>query len=74
MGSQLEEVGDEKETTGAGGGKSAFEQGAYVMFDVMTGNHKFARFAGAIEDFGLLPGQQARRERFQRQRFFLERP
>lgn len=74
MGSQLEEVGNEKETTGAGGGESAFEQGAYVMFDVVTGNNEFARFAGAIEDFDLLLGQQARRERFQCQRFFLDRP
>jgi hypothetical protein len=57
---QLEEVGDEKETTGAGGGQPAFEQGTNVVFDPMTGDNEFAGLAGAVEDFDLLLGQQAR--------------
>jgi hypothetical protein len=71
---QLEEIGDEKETAGAGGGQPTFEQSAYVVFDLVTSDNEFAWFAGAVEDFDLLLGQQARRERLLCQRFFLDRP
>jgi hypothetical protein len=30
------------------------------VFDLVTGDNEFARLAGAVEDFDLLLGQQAR--------------
>jgi hypothetical protein len=59
---ELEEIGNEEEPAGAGGGQAAFEQGAYVVVNPVTSDNEFARFAGAVENFDLLLGQQARRE------------
>lgn len=56
MAAQLQEVGDEEETAGAGGGQPAFEQGRDVMLDAVAGDNDFARFAGAVEGLDLLFG------------------
>ncbi len=74
MAAELEEVGNEEKTAGAGGGQPAFEQGGHVVLDVVASDNEFARFAGAVEDFDLLFGQEPRRERLLCQRFFLDRP
>jgi hypothetical protein len=57
VGAQLQEVGDEKETTGTGGGQPAFEQGADIVFDLVTGDKQFAGLASAVEDFNPLLDQ-----------------
>jgi hypothetical protein len=44
------------------------------MLDAMAGDNDFARLTGAVEDFDLLSGQEALRERLRYQRFFLDRP
>jgi hypothetical protein len=63
VGAQLQQIGDEKETTRAGGCKAAFEQSCDVMFNAVAGNKNLTRFAGAVEDLDLLFGQQAWRKR-----------
>ena len=71
---QLQEVGDEKEATGTGGGYPAFEQGRHLLLDTVAGDNDFPWFAGAIENLDFLFGQEAGRECLGFQRFFLLRP
>ena len=57
MAGQLQQIRDEKETTGTGGGQPAFEQGAHVVFDLVASDNELAGFASSVEDFDLLLGQ-----------------
>jgi hypothetical protein len=45
-----------------------------IVFDIVTSDHEFVGFAGAVEDFGLLFGKQAGGKRVLCQPFFLDKP
>ncbi|MGD0857594.1 MAG: hypothetical protein ABSA18_17625 [Dehalococcoidia bacterium] len=61
MCAQLQKIGDEEKTSGAGGGHPALEEPIDVMSDAVTGNLNFTRFTGAIENCYLLFSQKPRR-------------
>ena len=74
MGTELEERGEEEETTSAGRGQPPFEQSRDVMLDAVAGDHAWAWRAGAVKDFDLLFGKESGGEWRGRQPFFFDRP
>ena len=74
MAAELEKIGYEEETAGAGAGHAAFEQGGHVMLDVVTSDDESTGLACAVQYLDLLFGQKPCRDRLLCQPFFLDRP
>ena len=70
MGTELEQIGDEEETAGTRGREASFEKISHVLLDAVPGHDMGARLACPIEDFSLLGGEKARRERHTGHPFF----
>ena len=59
MGTELEEIGEEEEPTGAGRGQPTLEQSRDVMLDAVAGDDAWVWLAGAVKDFDLLFGKES---------------
>ena len=74
MRAQLEQVREEEESASARGREPALEQRGHVVLDIMAGDDDLLGLTGAVEDFGLLLGEEPGREGLAGQPFFLDRP
>lgn len=58
----MEKIGQKEEPASTGGGQPAFKEGGDVTIDGVARDEARARLVGAIEDFGLLLGEEPRWE------------